>query len=272
MVYDVNKRDFGCLWNEREQGNVHTFSYEKAVEKAFGKGGNLDMKSEELLNVIKIHHLETSDVYSQKMEELYLESKNNKICFSEKESIQNVITSMDGLYQSFLTNYSEMVTSLNKLSENLEELRYTLLIDPESSYIDALNKVESAKLELNALKVQAAEEENPSILLEAEIQIKETLLSTVSTVLASVEEATNKSIDLAKASLNEVIVSLEEQEASFPQEIKTELTNKVSEVEKNMNETKDKAFADFEAKYGEDISRIKEEVKARKQALIDSLK
>ena len=231
-----------------------------------------DMSHEELLNVIKIHHLETSDVYSQKLEELYLESKNNKICFSEKESIQNVITSMDGLYQSFLTNYSEMVTSLNKLSEKLEELRYTLLIDPESSYIDALNKVENAKLELNALKVQAAEDENPSILLEAEIQIKETLLSTVATVLASVEETTNKSIDLAKASLNEVIVSLEEQEASFPQEIKTELINKVSEVEKNMNETKDKAFADFETKYGEDISRIKEEVKARKQALIDSLK
>ena len=179
---------------------------------------------------------------------------------------------MDGMYQSFLNSYGEMIDSLNTLSSELEELRYTLLIDPESAYVEALSKVNEAKLDLNALKVEASELENPSILLQAEIQIKENLLAAVSTILEGVEETTNKSIDLVKSSLNEVIVSLEEQEEKFPVEIKTELTNKTIEVENKMNEVKDKAFNDFETKYGEDISRIKEEVKNRKQALIDSLK
>ena len=231
-----------------------------------------DMTYDELLNVIKIHHLETSEVYSLKLEELYLETKNNKITFIEKDSIKNIINSMDGMYQSFLNSYGEMINSLNTLSSELEELRYTLLIDPESAYVEAVSKVNEAKLDLNALKVEASELENPSILLQAEIQIKENLLAAVSTILEGVEETTNKSIDLVKSSLNEVIVSLEEQEDKFPVEIKTELTNKTIEVENKMNEVKDKAFNDFETKYGEDISRIKEEVKNRKQALIDSLK
>ena len=231
-----------------------------------------EMTHEELLNVIKIHHLETSDVYSQKLEELYLEVRNNEISFSEKDSIQSVINSMDEAYQSFLDVYRDLLASLQSFSNDLEELRYTLLIDPESSYQEAVTEVNNAKLELNALKVKAAEEENPSILLQTEIQIKETILSTVTTILEGVEETTNSAIDLARNSLNQVIVSLEEQEASFPSEIKTELTNKVSEIETRMNETKDKAFENFETKYGEDISRIKEEVQARKQALIDSLK
>ena len=230
------------------------------------------MSYEELLNVINLHHLETVDIYSQKLEQLYLDSKNSDITFVEKESIQNLINGMDSVYQSFLESYSSLVTSLKSTSENLETMRYDLLINPESSYQEAVSEVNKAKSELNSLKQEIANQEEPSILQKVELEVKGTLLQTAESVLLTIEETTNTSIDLIQQSLNEVIANLEAQEEKFPEEIKTQLNTKAQEIETNVNTAKDEFFTEFETKYAEDIQRNKEEAASRKQALINSMK
>lgn len=231
-----------------------------------------EMTYEELLDVINLHHLEMVDIYSQKLEELYIDAKNSEISFVEKESIQNTINNMDSIYQSFLESYSNLVTSLKSISENLETMRYDLLIDPESSYQSAVVEVNNAKSELNALKQEIANQEEPSILQQVELGAKETLLETAETLLETVESATNTTIDTIQKSLEEVITNLEQQEENFPEEIKTQLNSKAQEIETSINESKDAFFTEFEIKYAEDIQRIKQDAIARKQALIESIK
>ena len=123
-----------------------------------------EMSYEELLKVIQVYHLETSDIYSQKLEELYIDVKNSEISFTEKDSIKTLITNMDSAYQSFLAVYADLVDSLKTLSGNLENLRYNLLVDPNSDYQKAVNEVNNAKLELNALKQEIANLESPSVI------------------------------------------------------------------------------------------------------------
>ena len=231
-----------------------------------------EMTYEELLDVINLHHLEMVDIYSQKLEELYIDAKNSEISFVEKESIQNTINNMDSIYQSFLESYSNLVTSLKSISENLETMRYDLLIDPESSYQSAVVEVNNKKSELNALKQEIANQEEPSILQQVELGVKETLLETAESLLATVESATNTTIDTIQKSLEEVITNLEQQEENFPEEIKTQLNSKAQEIETSINESKDAFFTEFETKYAEDIQRIKQDAIARKQALIESIK
>lgn len=230
------------------------------------------MTYEELLNVIKIHQIETADIHSQKLEELYIDCKNSEISFVEKESIQNLIGGMDSAYQSFLTAYSNLINSLKSLSENLETIRYDLLINPESSYQSAVTQVNDAKAELNALKQEIANQEQPSITQQLKLTGYENALEAKEALLETVETTINASIDTAQVALDNVIVSLEQEEEKFPEEIKTVLNSKVSEIETNMNTSKDAFFENFEEKYSEDIQRIKEEAAARKEALINSLK
>ena len=197
--------------------------------------------------------------------------KRDKTLYT-KDSIKTLITNMDSAYQSFLAVYADLVDSLKTLSGNLENLRYNLLVDPNSDYQKAVNEVNNAKLELNALKQEIANLESPSVIKVIELTAKETALEMVTSGLEIAETATNTALDAAHTAVNNVIVNLEEQEANFPAEIKTELTNKAQEIETNLNTSKDEFFKSFEDKYGEDIERIKEEVETRKQALIDSLK
>jgi hypothetical protein len=138
---------------------------------------------------------------------------------------------MESSYQALLNIYSETIDSLKEAASSLETLKYELLIDPESAYQKALVEVNNAKAELNALKQEIANEENPSILLEAELKIKEGLLEGVTLVLDNAEKVTSSTIDLTKEALEKIVVSLEEQEENFPTEIKTELTNKVKDLE-----------------------------------------
>ncbi|MFQ7035209.1 MAG: hypothetical protein ACLRTQ_05800 [Candidatus Borkfalkia sp.] len=63
-----------------------------------------------------------------------------------------------------------------------------------------------------------------------------------------------------------------ELEKTFPEEIKTALTESAQKTQDAMNETKDKAFAKFEEAHKEDIENALAELEARKQELIEANK
>ncbi|MCQ2414309.1 MAG: hypothetical protein MJ082_05930 [Clostridia bacterium] len=79
-------------------------------------------------------------------------------------------------------------------------------------------------------------------------------------------------MDAANNALEKMKTDLTDLEASFPEEIKTELTAKASEIEKAMNDAKAAALAEFEKEYTETITLANEKIAAHKAALKEAAK
>ena len=73
-----------------------------------------------------------------------------------------------------------------------------------------------------------------------------------------------KTISAAKTVVETVIKSLEELEARFPSELKPLVQEKLQMTQDQMNQQKDAFFAEFEAKYAEEIAAAKQNAEERK--------
>lgn len=228
-----------------------------------------DLSYEELLKKLSGHFLETKNLFSHQLENLYIEAKNYNISFAEKEGTQNFISGINSAYQFLVDAYSGFVDSLSKSGQELEEARYNLFVNPESLYQKSLVEVNEAKTQLHLLKQEVAtlEEGITKGLKEAEVVIKENFLSAAVATLNGAEDIGNKAIDALKKVLADLYVLLKDAEDKFPEEIQTVLKQKAGELETKLNEAKDKFLALFEKDYEEDIARIQEEVFERKEAL-----
>lgn len=233
------------------------------------------MTYRQLLTVVSLYQLETVELYSEKLEELYQYSKENEIRFVEKEAVQTAIGDVNALYQILVQSYSSFCSQLKELSDSIEDLRYSLLVQPDSAYQVALKSVKDAKKEVLKLKNEIAKLETSDEVIDsltAQLEIKEQLLTSVMESLTDIESSVNATISKTQESLQALITQLEELEASFPDEITDKIEAALQDTEKKVNDAKDGFFTSFEAKYADEIAHFKEEVQKRKQEMIDSLK
>lgn len=256
---------------------VQKYTREALEEKALACDPTLteddvkNMSYDQLLAVINLYYLETADIYSQELEKLYLDAKNNEISFAESEFVQEAIDKTNVIYQLLLEQYDSLCDTLRTKCDELETLRYNTLVSKDSDYQKKLSEFNTAKAEVIALKNELASSETPDKQVEFLLETKEALLDLVTSALETMGKTANASIDLLKNTINNALDALLKLRESFPSEIKTTLQEKAKEAEKYVNEKKDAFFENFEEKYGDDIERMKQDVMTRKQSLKDSL-
>ena len=100
---------------------------------------------------------------------------------------------------------------------------------------------------------------------EAALKLKEDALNIAGS-------AANAAFDLVLGAMKTAENVLIELEKTFPEEIKTALTESAQKTQDAMNEAKDKAFAKFEEAHKEDIENALAELETRKQELIEANK
>ena len=236
------------------------------------------MTYEQKINVIKLYHLETAELYSEELEELYTQVKEYDIKFAESEFTKEAISSMGMLYEVYLSGFDIALNLLQSSIDSLNTIRYNQFVSEESLYQTAYAKLLEAKEEVIAYKNQLAQVETENTekkeqLIEL-LQAKEELLETLTKSFETQKDNALALIDSAVLKIEESMTKLEEYKASLPNQEKVmeTLTSKAQELEDKVNQVKDNAFAEFENEYSDDILATKEEVLAYKQSLKDSLK
>lgn len=236
------------------------------------------MTYEQKINVIKLYQLETAELYSEELEELYTQVKEYDIKFAESEFTKEAISSMGMIYEIYLSGFDIALNLLQSSIDSLNTIRYNQFVSEESAYQTAYASLLEAKEEVIAYKNQLAQVEAENTEKKKEIlkllEAKEELLDTLTKALETQKDNALALIDSAVLKIEESMTQLEEYKASLPNQEKVmeTLTSKALELESKVNEVKDNAFAEFESKYSDDILAAKEEVLAYKQSLKDSLK
>lgn len=223
------------------------------------------MNYAELVNQVSLHHQEVKELVSVELENLYLSTKEYEWQFAEKEEVLEELDKLEEKYQEFKSTYRQIIEELKEVIVKLEETQFDLLVDPESDYQKKLNEYYDAKEALNEVKANLAAEGNyESSASQLILTGYEKTLELAKLSLDTVKTLVEKTISAAKTVVETVIKSLEELEASFPSELKPLVQEKLQMTQDQMNQQKDAFFAEFEAKYAEEIAAAKQNAEERK--------
>ncbi len=223
------------------------------------------MNYAELVNQVSLHHQEVKELVSVELENLYLSTKEYEWQFAEKEEVLEELDKLEEKYQEFKSTYRQIIEELKEVIVKLEETQFDLLVDPESDYQKKLNEYYDAKEALNEVKANLAAEGNyESSASQLILTGYEKTLELAKLSLDTVKTLVEKTISAAKTVVESVIKSLEELEAKFPSELKPLVQEKLQMTQDQMNQQKDAFFAEFEAKYAEEIAAAKQNAEERK--------
>lgn len=234
-----------------------------------------DMNDEQLYNVIAQGRIETALLLTEDMRNAYYAAKEYKISFAESEEVAKIIDSLGGIYALTHTTYKTALSVYSKAITELDDLRYDLLVSPESEYQKSLVKLREAKVELlkqrnytASLEINGEEYTSATVTL----QLSE---ENYNKALAAYEELGRK----ANASLESLIGILRQSEerlkelenTMFDENIEEKLAQKALEIEAGVNAVKDGFFAEFESAHADDIASIENALIEKKAQLKASI-
>ena len=232
------------------------------------------MNEEQLINALKISRIETAQLITEELREAYNVAKEYDLRFAERQATKDVIDGLGSAYESFLNLYSKALDSYQETIAAVEQARYDNFVDVGSQYQKALAEVREQKDRVLAQRKEAAQlSEGPAKeAAEAALDAEEAALMFKEDALNIAGSAANAAFDLVLGAMKTAENVLIELEKTFPEEIKTALTESAQKTQDAMNEVKDKAFAKFEEAHKEDIENALAELEARKQELIEANK
>ncbi len=235
------------------------------------------MDYKQLISVIALYHLETSELYSQELVNLYQSAKNYEIIFAERKEVQSAIETVNNLYTTLLSGYKTLLNTLESSIDYLEQAYSEYFIDPNSDYQKAYTEVKNKKADVLAKRDYLAsldpEKDTVEIIkTKAELTIAETLLSAAEEALSIAKASAELIISAASEVIQQALDALLEIEKKLPSEITDILNNKAHEIEKNINEVKNNFFDEFENTHKDDIQKAKEEVLLWKEQLKNNIK
>ena len=232
------------------------------------------MNEEQLINALKISRIETAQLITEELREAYNVAKEYDLRFAERQATKDVIDGLGSAYESFLNLYSKALDSYQETIAAVEQARYDNFVDVGSQYQKALAEVREQKDRVLAQRKEVAQlSEGPAKeAAEAALDAEEAALKLKEDALNIAGSAANAAFDLVLGAMKTAENVLIELEKTFPEEIKTALTESAQKTQDAMNETKDKAFAKFEEAHKEDIENALAELEARKQELIEANK
>lgn len=234
-----------------------------------------NMTEEQLYKALAAGRIETAELLTAEMREAYYRAKDYKISFAERQATLDVINGMDGIYQILLSGYQAALSAYGSAIDTIDDLRYELLVSPDSAYQKALAQLRDAKEELLKekklmLTVKIGDANYAEI--SASFKLSEENYNKLLKAVEDAGAAANETIDNALSLMRQCEDSLKELEASFPTEIKTKLSSEAKALEDKVNAAKDGFFAEFEAAHADDIKKAEDDLKAKKQELIAQAK
>lgn len=236
-----------------------------------------DMTEEQLYKALAAGRIETAQLLTAEMREAYYRAKDYKISFVEKQATADIISGMGATYKVLMSGYSTALAAYSTSIDTLDELRYSLLVDPESAYQKALASLRDAKEDLlkeKKLVLSVKDGDETYAEISASFKLSE---ETYNRALKAVEDAgaaANKAMETAIAALREVETQLKalEEKLRENEDISAKLTAEAQNLEDTLNKAKDNFFAEFEAAHKSDIEKAEADLEAKKQELIAAAK
>lgn len=233
------------------------------------------MSEEQLYDVIAAGRIETALLLTEEMRNAYYNAKEYEISFAESEAVADIIESLGGLYTLTHTAYKTALEIYGRAITELDNLRYELLVSPDSAYQKSLVALRDAKADLikqrtytASLDVNGEEYTSASVTL----QLSEENYDKALAAFEEMGRQANEALESLIATLREAETKLHElEETIFDDNIKETLQQKATDIEASVNAAKDSFFADFEAAHGEDIAAIESSLIAEKEALKASI-
>lgn len=233
------------------------------------------MSEEDLIKALAVSRIETAELVSEEMKKLYFEAKEYEISFAQKEETAKIIQEIGGGFALIYSGYKQALDLYRQKITEFEELKYNVLISPESDYQKALVAVRDAKAKYLEQKALVASIEVGDAKFEVELKNLEDLYEVyekAELALVQVGELATKGFDTALTYLKraeETFTSLDETLSTL--DVEGILQAKAVEIEKAMNEVKDNYFETFEKAHAEDIEKINAALAAKKEELKASI-
>lgn len=236
-----------------------------------------NMTEEQLYKALAAGRIETAQLLTAEMREAYYRAKDYKISFVEKQATADIISGMGATYKALMSGYSAALAAYSTSIDTLDELRYSLLVDPESAYQKVLASLRDAKEDLlkeKKLVFSVKDGDKTYAEISASFKLSE---ETYNKALKAVEDAgaaANKAMETAIAALREVETQLKalEEKLRENEDISAKLTAEAQKLEDTLNRAKDNFFAEFEAAHKSDIEKAEADLEAKKQELIAAAK
>ena len=231
--------------------------------------------AEELLKHISASHIEKISIPTEELEELYNNFKLHEIKLVEKEETKAVIDGLDSAYQTLKNSYNDMYNALVEAQTLLNDTYVEWFIKEDSVYQEALKAYLDAKTKVIVLENEISKMEETDLMKpfkEMELAGYKQALTVCEQALEAAKLAATNIVDGLNQALDAALENMEEFYNTLPSEIKTEVTNALTDLETKINAAKDKAFEEFETKYKSEIESAFNNLKTQKQTLIDSLK
>ena len=236
-----------------------------------------NMTEEQLYKALAAGRIETAQLLTSEMREAYYRAKDYKISFVEKQATADIISGMGATYKVLMSGYSTALAAYSTSIDTLDDLRYSLLVDPESAYQKALASLRDAKEDLlkeKKLIFSVKDGDKTYAEISASFKLSE---ETYNKALKAVEDAgaaANKAMETAIAALREIEAQLKalEEKLRENEDISAKLTAEAQNLEDTLNKAKDNFFAEFEAAHKSDIEKAEADLEAKKQELIAAAK
>ena len=234
-----------------------------------------EMSEEQLCKALAAGRIETAQLLTAEMRQAYYRAKEYRVSFAEKQATVDIINGMDETYRLALAKYSTTLNAYSKAITDLDDLRYRLLVSPDSDYQQALAKLRDAKEELlkeKKLMLTVKVDDEKYAEISASFKLSEENYNKMLKAVEDAGAAANRLMESAIAFLRQQETTLRELEAKFPEEIASKLTAEAKNTENKINEIKDNYFAEFEKAHQSDIEQMERDLQAKKQALINDAK
>lgn len=236
-----------------------------------------NMTEEQLYKALAAGRIETAQLLTAEMREAYYRAKDYKISFVEKQATADIISGMGATYKVLMSGYSTALAAYSTSIDTLDELRYSLLVDPESAYQKALASLRDAKEDLlkeKKLVFSVKDGDKTYVEISASFKLSEEAYNKALKAVEDAGAAANKAMETAIAALREVEAQLKalEEKLRENEDISAKLTAEAQKLEDTLNKAKDNFFAEFEAAHKSDIEKAEADLEAKKQELIAAAK
>lgn len=227
------------------------------------------MDNEELLNKLKLSRIECASLATEALRESYYKMKEYEFKFASYEKTKEIISTVDSQYQTFVTLYDQALKNYQDAIAKIEQAQYDNFVNPDSNYQKAVSALYDKKAEIIELENKIAEaDEITKLVLQQQLTAAKLQYQTQSTALTTAKNFSETVVEGLVSSMRIIETSLINYREQFPEEIKSVLQNKTTEIETAVNTAKNNAFAAFEEKYGNQITAYQQELQARKNDLI----
>lgn len=231
------------------------------------------MSEDQLLKVIALGRVETAELLSEDLREAYFIAKEHEINIVERELTGNIIKGINATYQISHIAFETMLNAYSTAIDKVDEMRYNLLVSPESEYQKSLVDLRNAKAELLKQKT-----------FVASLDVNGETYASASITLQLSEENYNKMLQAyedAGTAINNQLVSLInsaktlentlvewELEHFSSDDITAALQENAQKLEDDLNAKKDEYFTAFEKAHKSDIQKAEKDLKDVKAKLI----